>query len=121
VAGCVSNQPWVTVVGIVKNIKYADLDIGVPHNIYTSIYQRRSRILSLMLRTPLAPSLLDPQIRSAVQAVDPNLPVFGIRSLNAVVEGSMAPQRFSAELVGTLLGWRSCWLLLGFMDCWHTW
>ncbi len=99
-AGCVSNQPWVTVVGIVKNIKYADLDTGVPH-IYTSIYQRRSRILSLMLRTPLAQSRLEPQIRSAVQAVDPNLPVFGVRSLNDVMEGSMAPQRFSAELVGT--------------------
>ena len=70
-AGCVSNQPWVTVVGIVRNIKYVDLEIGVPH-IYTSIYQRRSRTFSLMLRTPLAPSLLEPQIRSAVQAVDPN-------------------------------------------------
>ena len=102
-AGCVSNQPWVRVVGIVKNIKYGDLDIGVPH-IYTSIYQRRSRIFSLMLRTPLAPSLLEPQIRSAVQAVDSNLPVFGVRSLNAVMEGSMAPQRFSAELVGTFAG-----------------
>jgi predicted permease len=99
-AGCVSNQPWVTVVGIVKNIKYADLDIGVPH-IYTSIYQRRSRTFNLMLRTPLGPSFLEPQIRSAVEAVDPNLPVFGVRSLNAVTEGSMAPQRFSAELVGT--------------------
>jgi predicted permease len=99
-AGCVSNQPWVTVVGVVRNIKYVDLDIGVPH-IYTSIYQRRSRTFSLMLRTPLDPSLLEPQIRSAVQAVDPNLPVFGVRSLNAVTEGSMAPQRFSAALVGS--------------------
>src|SRR3954469_2653985 len=99
-AGCVSNQPWVTVVGIVRNIKYADLDIGVPH-IYTSIYQRRSRILSLVLRTSLAPALLEPQIRSAVQAVDPNLPVFGVRSLNVVTESSMAAQRFSAALVGS--------------------
>jgi hypothetical protein len=62
VAGCVSNQPWVTVVGIVKNIKYADLDTAVPH-IYTSIYQRSSRILSLMLRSPLAPSRLEPSSR----------------------------------------------------------
>jgi ABC-type antimicrobial peptide transport system permease subunit len=36
--------------------------------------------------------------------VDPNLPVFGVRSLNDVMEGSMAPQRFSAELVGTFAG-----------------
>jgi len=94
-----ANQPWLTVVGIVKDIKQDGLDTnGVPH-IYTSIYQNGSRDFSLVLRTPLTPSVLEAQIRSAVQAVDPNLPLFNIRSLNEVMESSMAPRRFSAELV----------------------
>jgi predicted permease len=96
-AGCRANQPWLTVVGMVKNIKYAGLDNGAPH-IYTSIYQQRGRTLSLVLRTPFAPSLLEAQIRKEIQAVDPGLPVFGVRSLNEVMEASLAPQRFSAEL-----------------------
>jgi predicted lysophospholipase L1 biosynthesis ABC-type transport system permease subunit len=91
--------PWLTVVGIIKNIKQDGLDInGVPH-IYTSVYQDRGRSLNLVLRTPLAPSLLEAQIRSAVQAVDPGLPVFNIRSMSEVMESSLAQRRFSAELV----------------------
>jgi predicted permease len=91
--------PWLTVVGIIKNIKQDGLDInGVPH-IYTSVYQDGGRSLNLVLRTPLAPSLLEAQIRSAVQAVDPGLPVFNIRSMSEVMESSLAQRRFSAELV----------------------
>jgi predicted permease len=99
--------PWLTVIGIIKDIKQDGLDInGVPH-IYTSIYQpgfgnARSvgRTLNLVLRTPLAPSLLEAQIRSEIQAIDPGLPVFNIRSMNQVMESSLAQRRFSAELVG---------------------
>jgi predicted permease len=97
--GPYSRVPWLTVVGIIKDIKQDGLDIdGVPH-VYTSVYQDRGRDLNLVLRTPLAPSLLEAQIRSAVQAVDPGLPVFNIRSLNDVMASSLAPRRFSAELV----------------------
>jgi len=91
--------PWLTVVGIIKDIKQDGLDInGVPH-VYTSVYQDSGRDLNLVLRTPLAPPLLEAQIRTAVQAVDPGLPVFNIRSMNEVMESSLAPRRFSAELV----------------------
>jgi predicted permease len=91
--------PWLTVVGIIKDFKQDGLDInGLPH-IYTSVYQDRGRGFNLVLRTPLPPSALEAQIRSAVQAVDPGLPVYGVRSLNDVMEVSLAPRRFSAELV----------------------
>jgi len=91
--------PWLTVVGIVKDIKQDGPDInGVPH-VYTSLYQDRGRSLNLVLRTPLPPGLLEAQIRSAVQAVDSGLPVFNIRSMDDVMENSLAPRRFSAELV----------------------
>src|SRR4029077_4485344 len=35
-----------------------------------------------------------------IQAVDPTLPIFNIRSMNDVMDVSIAPRRFSAELVG---------------------
>ena len=93
------SRPWLTVVGIIKNIKQDSLDINsVPH-IYTSIYQQTGRILNLVLRTPLTPSLLESQIRNEIQAVDPGLPVFGVRSMTEVLDASLAPRRFSAELV----------------------
>jgi predicted permease len=94
---------WVTVVGIVKDMKQDGLDTdGVPH-IFGPIYQqpgRRSSSMSVVARTPLPASLVESQIRSEIQTVDPALPVFNVRSMNDVMDVSIAPRRFSAELVG---------------------
>jgi len=99
--------PWVTVVvvvvGIVKDMKQDGLDTdGVPH-IFRPIYQQsplRSRAVSVVARTPLPASLLESQIRKEIQTLDPALPVFNVRSMNDLMDASIAPRRFSAELVG---------------------
>jgi len=56
--------------------------------------------MSVVARTPLPASLLESQIRSEIQTVDPTLPVFNIRSMTDVMDVSIAPRRFSAEMVG---------------------
>jgi len=99
--------PWVTVVvvvvGIVKDMKQDGLDTdGVPH-IFRPIYQQsplRSRAVSVVARTHLPASLLESQIRKEIQTLDPALPVFNVRSMNDLMDASIAPRRFSAELVG---------------------
>ncbi len=102
--GQVPTQPWMTVVGIVKNVKHDGLDIdGVPH-IYVSIYQRGDRAFSVALRTSLPASLLEPQIRHEIQSIDPGLPVFNVSSMNDILDRSLASRRFSAELVGGFAG-----------------
>src|SRR5947209_9399588 len=98
-----ANPPWCTVVGVIKDIKSDGLDqSGVPH-IYRPIYQYpgfRSLSKSVTVRTSLSAASLEPQIRRALQAVDPNLPVFDVHTMNEVIDGSLASRRFSAELVG---------------------
>src|SRR6476646_550886 len=98
-----ANPPWCTVVGVIKDIKSDGLDqSGAPH-IYRPIYQYpgfRSLSKSLTVRTSLSAASLAPQIRRELQAVDPNLPVFNLRTMNEVIDGSLASRRFSAELVG---------------------
>lgn len=97
--GKYSQYPWFTVIGIIKDIKQDGLDVnGIPH-IYTSVYQDPGRALNLVLRTSLAPSVLESQIRDEIHEIDPGLPVYNIRSLNEVMERSLAERRFSAELV----------------------
>jgi ABC-type antimicrobial peptide transport system permease subunit len=91
-------------VGIVKDIKSDGLDIdGVPH-IYVSTYQDSSKRLSVVLRTSLPANLLEPQIRHAIQGIDPGLPVFNVSSMNEVLDRSLASRRFSADLVGGFAG-----------------
>jgi predicted permease len=91
--------PWKTVVGIVKDIKHDGLDIdGVPH-IYAPIYQNPNRTLSVVLRTSLPVTQLEPQIRHEIQSIDAGLPVFNVSSMNEVIDRSLASRRFSADLV----------------------
>jgi putative ABC transport system permease protein len=98
-----ANPPWCTVVGVIKDIKSDGLDqSGVPH-IYRPIYQFpgfRSLSKSVTVRTSLSAASLEPQIRRELQAIDPNLPVFNVRTMTEVIDGSLASRRFSAELVG---------------------
>jgi hypothetical protein len=97
-------KPWTTVVSIVKDIKSDGLDIdGVPH-IYVSTYQDSSKRLSVVLRTSLPATLLEPQIRHEIQSIDPGLPIFNVSSMNDVLGRSLASRRFSADLVGGFAG-----------------
>jgi putative ABC transport system permease protein len=97
-------KPWITVVGIIKDVKNDGLDIdGVPH-IYVPTYQDPSKQVSVVLRTSLPATLLEPQIRHEVQSIDPGLPVFNVSSMNAVLDRSLASRRFSADLVGGFAG-----------------
>jgi predicted permease len=102
-------NPWSTVVGVVKNIKHDGLDVdGVPH-IYVPLNQFVGRSLSLALRTSLPASTIEPQIRGAIQSVDPGLPVFSVTSMDEVLDASLASRRFSANL---LTGFAALALLL---------
>jgi putative ABC transport system permease protein len=97
-------KPWTTVVGIINDIKSDGLDIdGVPH-IYVSTYQDNGKRLSVVLRTSLPATQLEPQIRHEIQSIDPSLPVFGVSSMNDVLDRSLASRRFSADLVGGFAG-----------------
>src|SRR4051812_30741161 len=95
---------WSTVVGVVKNIKHDGLDVdGVPH-LYVPLNQFLGLSLSLALRTSLPTRTLEPQIRSAIQSVDPGLPVFGVTSMDEILDASLASRRFSANLVAGFAG-----------------
>jgi putative ABC transport system permease protein len=98
-----ANPPWCTVVGVIKDINSDGLDrSGAPH-IYRPIYQfpgSRAFSKSVTVRTSFSATSLEPQIRRAIQAVDPDLPVFNVRTMKEVIDGSLASRRFSADLVG---------------------
>jgi putative ABC transport system permease protein len=99
-----ATKPWTTIVGIVRDIKSDGLDVdGAPH-IYVPTYQDSNKRLSVVLRTSLPAALLEPQIRHEIQSIDPGLPVFGVSSMNDVLDRSLASRRFSADLVGGFAG-----------------
>jgi putative ABC transport system permease protein len=97
-------KPWLSIVGVIKDIKNDGLDIdGVPH-IYVSTYQDPSKQVSVVLRASLPATLLEPQIRHEIQSIDPGLPVFNVSSMNEILDRSLVARRFSADLVSGFAG-----------------
>jgi predicted permease len=94
------NQHWLSVVGVVGDIRHDSLERnGIPH-VYVPLYQRQNRVFSFALRTHIPPALLEPEIRREVQSVDSGLPVFAVRSMREVLDVSLAPRRLTSSLVG---------------------
>ena len=96
-----TNPRWWNVVGVIKDIKNDGLDQSEAPHIYRPIFQFPGiRSLSVTVRTSLLATSLEPQIRREIEAIDPGLPVFNVRTMNEVIDGSLASRRFSAQLVG---------------------
>ena len=91
---------WMTVVGVVGAIKSGSLEEdNLPH-LYGSAFQRSNLGISVFLRTSGYAAGLAESLRREVQAVDPELPVFGVRTMEQVVARSLAQRRFQLQAIG---------------------
>jgi predicted permease len=95
----VAKPDWTTIVGVIADARTESLaDAGTPQ-IYLDIYQRPAKFLALYLRGQVDPAAISAQVRTQVQAVDPELPVFHAETLNDVLSSSLSVRRFSMEMV----------------------
>jgi predicted permease len=90
---------WLTIVGVVRDVKSARLEAAPAPLIYRSVYQVSNLNLTLAVRTKNDPAMLAESIRREVRAVDPNEPVFSVRTMDTVVESAMAERRFTMRLL----------------------
>src|SRR6202034_2573234 len=63
------------------------------------LYQSHAKDLAFFLRGQVDPATIAAQVRTQVQAVDPNLPVFRAETLNDILSSSLGVRRFSMEMV----------------------
>ena len=93
-------QPnWTTIVGVIADARTESLaDAGIPQ-VYLDIYQRPAKDLAFFLRGQVDPSAISAQVRTQIQAVDAELPVFRAETLDDVLSSSLSVRRFSMEMV----------------------
>jgi len=95
-----STQPWLNIIGVVGNVKSDSLESQeVPH-IYLSDFQSPSYSSVIYARTAGDPGKIGDAIRHEVQAVDPDVPVYAVRTMEEVVARSIAERRFALEILG---------------------
>jgi predicted permease len=90
---------WVTVVGVVGDVKQYGLDSEPADEVYCPISQAGfgSRVLARTMADPMA---LARDARAMVHAIDPEQPVTEVRTLEMARDESLSPSRLTASLVG---------------------
>ena len=87
------------VIGVVKDIKYTNLRDPIPAQAYLPYLG--SRYLGGMVvyvRTVADPNLLMSAIRSKVRDMDPNIPIYAMRTMEVQINNSLASERMIASL-----------------------
>ncbi len=82
------------VVGIVGDVKEAGLDEPNPPQIYMPMRQWPVSAMSVVVKTATPPTSLGDAVRAEVYAVDPNLPLSNVRTLDEIVARSISQPRF---------------------------
>lgn len=99
-----SATQWATVVGVVGNTAMDGLDKAPPPQMYIPMVQGPMNASTFVLRTDGDPYLLAPALRRAVAEVDPDLPLYGVRSMLDVVADSLAQRRFRMLILSLFAG-----------------
>jgi putative ABC transport system permease protein len=92
---------WLTVVGVVADIRQMGLDRSVQPMIYAPFQQEHSgfvRFVSFVARTN-SPASVAEGIREEIRRAAPDLPIETTRTIDEAVAASVAPQRFRTVLL----------------------
>jgi putative ABC transport system permease protein len=108
--GGAPNAPWRTIVGVVGDVRHADLTETVWPQMYLPQSQFTDSFLVLTVRTSMPePSRLVPAIRAALREQDATVPLYQVSTLDDLVARSVAQRRFVMLL---LVGFAGLSLLL---------
>jgi putative ABC transport system permease protein len=94
------DRPEGEIVGVVADLREDGLDREARPIVYALSDQVAVDEVSLVVRTRIAPLALAPEVRRTLAALDPDLPLSGVRTMESVVRDATAPQRFRTWLMG---------------------
>src|SRR5438552_1980816 len=96
------DSPWRTVIGVVKDVRQNDFIAEPKMQMYFSYKQVKSLVANaLVVRASVDPLSLATPVRNAIWSVDKDQPVANIDSMENIVAGAVARQRFSMLLLAT--------------------
>lgn len=90
------------IVGLVGDVRDDGLDMPPPPRVYNSIFQNAGNTLAVFFRTRSDAGTMKEALVRTIHDVDPELPVFGVRTMNELMSASMARRRFSLFLMSAL-------------------
>lgn len=103
-----SESPWLTIVGIIGNLRETnynwDMQSGEPEFVYRPLAQAPNRLVSVVVRTNGVVAGIGEAMRNEVTAVDSNVPVHELQTMNARLSKDLAYPRLRALIFGGFAG-----------------
>jgi len=98
------NPKWITIVGVVGDIRHFGLDVDPKPEMYVPFAQESYFTTIYVVKSSQDPQGLLPAIRREIQAIDPAVPLANMRTFDDVIADSVAPRRLSVVLLGVFAG-----------------
>ena len=97
-------RPWITIVGVAAEVKHRTIredPVAAPEDpeIYLPLSQRVTRNAGLIVRTEKDPASIIASLRKEIQALDADIPVFAVTTMQELVRNGTSGSRFSAFLM----------------------
>jgi predicted permease len=92
-------EPWLTIVGVVGDVRNEGLESNDEHATYEPHPQRPWRTMQLVVRANDPMSVL-PGVRAALRTLDPSIVIEEVTTMRQRVAESLAPRRFNASVLG---------------------
>jgi putative ABC transport system permease protein len=99
--GSEESPQWLTVVGVVGEVKHRSLEDEGRPQFYVPYGYMTFRRMTIVARSAGRPESLAASIRESVRAVDPDVPVFRVSTMEQWISGSTAQRRAALWLTAT--------------------
>jgi predicted permease len=94
-----SKRPWLTIVGVVGDMRREGLEKQALAQIFRPSAQNGWQAMDLVARTASDPARLAPAVRAAIHAIDATAPVFEVSTLARRLSDFESPRRFQTVLM----------------------
>jgi putative ABC transport system permease protein len=95
---------WITVVGVVADMKALGLTAEPRMEMFLTLGQDTFRSGFVIVRSNAGTETMVPSLRAAVLAIDKNMAIFNIKTMEKVVSDSIAQPRFNMVLLAIFAG-----------------
>ena len=92
-------SPWLTIVGVVDDVRPLDPTSPQVRQLYLSLEQRPMRAATFFVATHDDPASHLTDMRSAVRSVDADLPMLDLRTLPATIDDQLRGQRLGQRAI----------------------
>ncbi len=92
-------ESWMSIVGIVGDIKQLGLDSSTQPQAYFPYFQVPTRSMSLVVRTASDPLSLTAMVKSQIQTIEKDIPINDLKTMQQLLAESISGRRFNMLLL----------------------